>query len=102
MYDVIVCGAGPAGSIAATVLARGGARVLMLDRARFPRPKLCGDTINPGAVAILRRLDLVRLVETQAIDVRGMIVTGERGVSVRCEYADGVRGLAIARRELDA
>ena len=48
MFDVIVCGAGPAGSVAATVLARGGARVLLLDRARFPRDKLCGDTINPG------------------------------------------------------
>ena len=58
MFDVIVCGAGPAGSVAATVLARGGARVLMLDRARFPRDKLCGDTINPGALAILRRLGL--------------------------------------------
>src|SRR6188472_4523459 len=102
MFDVIVCGAGPAGAIAATVLARGGARVLMLDRARFPRAKLCGDTINPGTVAILRRLDLLRRVEAQAIDVRGMMVTGERGVSVRCEYGDGVRGLAIARRELDA
>ena len=102
MFDVIVCGAGPAGAIAATVLARGGARVLMLDRARFPRPKLCGDTINPGAVAILRRLDLLSAVEGQAIDVRGMIVTGERGVSVRCEYGDGARGLAVGRRELDA
>jgi geranylgeranyl reductase family protein len=102
MFDVIVCGAGPAGAIAATVLARGGARVLMLDRARFPRAKLCGDTINPGAVAILRRLDLLPRVEAQALDVHGMIVTGERGVSVRCEYGDGVRGLAIARRELDA
>ena len=78
MFDVIVCGAGPAGAVAATVLARGGARVLMLDRARFPRPKLCGDTINPGTVAILRRLDLLRSVETEALDVDGMIVTGER------------------------
>ena len=46
MFDVIVCGAGPAGAVAATVLARGGARVLLVDRARFPRDKLCGDTIN--------------------------------------------------------
>ena len=57
-YDVVVAGAGPAGCIAAIVLARGGARVLLLDRARFPRDKLCGDTLNPGALAVLRRLAL--------------------------------------------
>ena len=102
MYDVIVCGAGPAGSVAATVLARGGARVLMLDRARFPRDKLCGDTINPGALAVLRRLGLAEAFEAAALPVDGMIVTGERGVRVRCAYGQGLRGLAIARRDLDA
>jgi flavin-dependent dehydrogenase len=102
MYDVIVCGAGPAGSVAATVLSRGGARVLLLDRARFPRDKLCGDTINPGTVAILRRLGLTGAFESGALPVDGMIVTGERGVRVRAAYGDGARGLAIARRALDA
>src|SRR6188508_2934258 len=102
MYDVIVCGAGPAGSIAATVLSRGGARVLLLDRARFPRPKLCGDTVNPGTVAILRRLGLTGVFESSALPVDGMIVTGERGVSVRAAYGGGVRGLAIERLALDA
>ena len=53
MLDVLVVGAGPAGSLAAWRLARAGARVLLVDRARFPRPKLCGDTLNPGAVARL-------------------------------------------------
>ena len=53
--DVIVVGAGPAGSIAALVLARAGVRVSLIDRARFPRDKLCGDTLNPGALAILDR-----------------------------------------------
>jgi len=101
MYDVIVCGAGPAGSVAATVLARGGARVLLLDRARFPRDKLCGDTINPGTIAILRRLGLAEGFEASALPVDGMIVTGERGVRVRCAYGDGVHGLAIVRRYLD-
>ena len=67
MYDVIICGAGPAGSVAATVLARGGARVLLLDRARFPRDKLCGDTMNPGTVAILRRLGLTERFESAAL-----------------------------------
>jgi len=102
MYDVIVCGAGPAGSVAATVLARGGARVLLLERARFPRDKLCGDTINPGALAILRRLGLAASFESSGLPVDGMIVTGEHAVSVRCAYGGGARGLAIVRRDLDA
>jgi flavin-dependent dehydrogenase len=102
VYDVIVCGAGPAGSVAATVLARGGARVLLLDRARFPRDKLCGDTLNPGTVAILRRLGLTGRFESMALPVDGMIVTGERGVRVRAAYGDGARGFAIPRRTLDA
>ncbi|MEO6236377.1 MAG: NAD(P)/FAD-dependent oxidoreductase [Vicinamibacterales bacterium] len=101
MYDVIVCGAGPAGSVAATVLARGGARVLLIDRARFPRAKLCGDTMNPGTVAILRRLAMTGDVEASARPVDGMIVTGEHGVRVSAPYAAGVQGLAIERRVLD-
>ncbi|HEY7446249.1 MAG TPA: FAD-dependent monooxygenase, partial [Vicinamibacterales bacterium] len=58
MWDVLIAGAGPAGSIAATLLARAGARVLLLDRARFPRDKLCGDSLNPGTLALLRRLNV--------------------------------------------
>jgi threonine dehydrogenase-like Zn-dependent dehydrogenase len=56
--DVIIVGAGPAGAVAATVLARAGARVRLLDRSAFPRDKLCGDTVNPGTLAVLRRLGL--------------------------------------------
>ena len=88
--------------MAATVLARGGARVLLLDRARFPRDKLCGDTMNPGTVAILRRLELTGGFEDGAIPVDGMIVTGEHGVRVRAAYGGGARGLALLRRTLDA
>ena len=54
MLDVLIVGAGPAGTVAATVLARNGARVRIVDRARFPRDKLCGDTVNPGTLALLR------------------------------------------------
>jgi geranylgeranyl reductase family protein len=101
VFDVIVCGAGPAGSVAATVLARGGARVLLVDRARFPRDKLCGDTINPGTVAILRRLGLFEAIEPMTSRVDGMIVTGEHGVSVRCRYATQETGCALLRRDFD-
>ena len=84
------------------MLARGGARVLMLDRARFPRDKLCGDTINPGALAVLRRLQLAAAFETAALPIEGMIVTGDGGVRVHCAYGTGTRGCALLRRDLDA
>ena len=97
--DVLIAGAGPAGAIAALVLARRGVRVTLVDRARFPRNKLCGDTINPGALAILRRLGLEHLTEG-GLPVRGMVVSGD-GVSVTGAYEDGLRGVAISRRILD-
>jgi len=74
--------------------------VLVVDRARFPRDKLCGDTINPGTMVALRRLGLTSRFESRAIEVHGMLVTGEGGVEVLGEYGE-VRGLALPRRDLD-
>jgi flavin-dependent dehydrogenase len=99
MLDVLIAGAGPAGAIAATVLARAGARVLVLERARFPRHKLCGDTLNPGALAILDRLGLAHVV-SGGLPVDGMMVTGEAGVRVIARY-EGRQGRSLPRRELD-
>lgn len=101
MLDVLVVGAGPAGSVAATVVARAGARVRLVDRAMFPRDKLCGDTVNPGTLAILRRLHLASEVESRGLQVEGMRVTGENGVAVEGRYPSGVFGRAIVRRDLD-
>jgi menaquinone-9 beta-reductase len=101
MDDVLIVGAGPAGAVAGFVLARAGARVRLIDRAAFPRDKLCGDTINPGTLARLTSLGLAANVEARGLRVAGMLVTGERGVAIEGRYPDGVYGRAIVRRDLD-
>jgi menaquinone-9 beta-reductase len=56
--DVIVAGAGPAGSTAAAVLARHGLSVLLVDRERFPRDKACGDVVPMGCFLELHKIGL--------------------------------------------
>ena len=104
MDDVLVVGAGPAGAIAAAVLARAGARVRIVDRASFPRDKLCGDTLNPGTLGILRRLGLAPDIERGGLAIEGMLLTGQAGsamVSVLGRYPAGVHGRSLSRRDLD-
>src|SRR3990167_1040686 len=68
-YDAIVAGAGPAGSTAARLLAREGASVLLLDRARFPRDKPCGGGVTLRAAAV-QDIDLSPVVERTVYGVR--------------------------------
>ena len=102
-FDALVVGAGPAGSIAALVLARGGARVALVDKATFPRDKACGDLVGPRGVQLLTDLDLI---VPGAIPVRDMIVVGPTGRRVRLPcfpgrtYAD--HALAVPRTSFDA
>jgi geranylgeranyl reductase family protein len=57
-FDVVVVGAGPAGSAAAYCLARDGASVALVDRVRFPRDKACGDLLSPRTIQALRDLGI--------------------------------------------
>ena len=100
MPDVVICGAGPAGTMAAVILARAGVRVRLLDRARFPRHKLCGDTLNPGALAVLQRHGLLD-VSGAGVPIAGMVVTDAAGVRVEGPYGGGIAGRSIPRAVLD-
>ena len=57
-FDVAIVGGGPAGSAAAWQAAQAGARVLLLDKAEFPRDKPCGDGLTARAVSYLQKMGL--------------------------------------------
>jgi flavin-dependent dehydrogenase len=60
-YDVVIAGAGPGGASAAARLASAGVRVLVLDRQRFPRDKVCGDFVGPAALIELEALGVTHM-----------------------------------------
>jgi geranylgeranyl reductase family protein len=76
--DVVVVGAGPAGSAAAAWAARHGRDVLVIDSAQFPRDKACGDGLTPRAVAELQRLGLGDWLDSR-IRHRGLRLLGFGG-----------------------
>src|SRR6266516_4844058 len=102
-FDALVVGSGPAGSIAATVLARGGARVALVDKARFPRDKACGDLIGPRGVQLLSDLGIT-IPGTLKVD--DMIVVGPTARRVRLPCYVGRtypgHGVAMPRLDFDA
>jgi flavin-dependent dehydrogenase len=100
-HDVVVVGAGPAGAIAALSLARAGVAVRLVDRARFPRDKLCGDTLNPGTLALLDRLGVAAGVRQVSRSITGMMVSGPGGATLVADYPDGLAGVALRRSVLD-
>ena len=102
MDDIVIAGGGPAGALAAIILARAGAKVRVFERSRFPRHKLCGDTLNPGALAVLARHVETSELLANSDDIHGMLITGPGGVAVRASYGPGITGRAVTRRVLDA
>src|SRR5690348_9613122 len=99
--DVLVIGAGPAGSAAAVAAARAGAHVCLVDRATFPRPKTCGDAISNSAMEIAAELAGSRAAEAvpRAI-VRGAAAIFPDGSRVTRSYGDR-SGFIVERTDFD-
>ena len=95
--DVLVVGAGPAGSAAATLLARGGADVVLIDQHAFLRDKVCGNGLIPDAHRALRRLGVLDEVMRQAQAVTHAGLISPRGIRVDVPGTLAV----LPRRELD-
>jgi menaquinone-9 beta-reductase len=106
--DVIIVGAGPAGSTAALLLARAGHDVLLLDRSEFPRPKPCGDCLSAGASTVLRDMGVLdRVLRLPHARLRGWQIVAPDGGSFAGTFAAAGTGapadaLAVERFHLDA
>jgi menaquinone-9 beta-reductase len=107
--DAVVVGAGPAGSATAIFLAERGLSVVLLDKARFPRPKICGEYLSPEAARILDRLGVLKDLDAAgAQPLRGMRLVAPDGTALRGVYpaAGQWRGyrdhaMAVPREVLD-
>lgn len=102
--DVIVVGAGPAGSTTAALLADAGCTVLLIDRARFPREKACAEYLSPGVVQELDRLGLLPALDAVAPAwLRAMRVTnGRASFELAFDAANPPRqAMGIPRSALD-
>ena len=98
-WDLVVVGAGVSGSIAAREAARRGSKVLLVEKANFPRRKVCGCFLNANALASLSQLGLTPLlVASQAPAVRGVHVSA----GPRQAYLPLPTGAALSRFWLDA
>jgi len=100
MVDAVVAGGGPAGSTCALLLARAGLTVTLVERATFPRRKVCVEYLNSGAVAALDRLGVLNDVRAQAYALRGVRLVPPRASSVELPFTGGA--LSCERETLDA
>jgi hypothetical protein len=105
-WDLIVIGAGPAGSTCASFCASSGKRVLLLEAARFPRDKVCGDCLNPAVWPVIERLGLASRIEALPSSSPNTIrfsVAGHGQIDLPLPHRNISRSeRVVRRRDLDA
>ena len=105
-FDAIIIGAGPAGSTAALLLARAGWSVAVVEKAVFPRRKVCGEFISAPTLTLLEQAGITQsLLANAGPEVREVAVyAGERVVACPMPRSDGPApyGRALGREHLDS
>jgi flavin-dependent dehydrogenase len=107
--EVVIVGGGPSGAATAWWLARAGIDVVVLDKARFPRPKPCSEYMSPQASRLLEEMGVLAEVEgAGAAQLAGMIIRAPNGALIRGVFAGQHRwrghrdrGLSLQRTRLD-
>ena len=104
-FDVAIVGAGPAGSSTAITLAQKGYRVALIDRAVFPRDKLCGDFLNPINWPVLDQLDvsddILARPHAKISTFRMTAAAGAEAISALPVQGERQFGLGLRRFQLD-
>jgi flavin-dependent dehydrogenase len=95
-WDAVVVGGSVAGSTAARELARRGLKVALVDKARFPRGKACGEGLLPQGVAALREMG----VEVEGCRVRGLRFVAPSGATAEADFPGG-HGMVVRRERFD-
>src|SRR5437764_1510955 len=106
LYDVIVAGAGPGGCAAAITLALDGWKVLLLDKATFPRDKVCGDMISPRSQRVLHALGCLSALQQarpNRVDAGAFFLHGEQIMHARVPHIEGLSnyGCVLPRLAFD-
>jgi flavin-dependent dehydrogenase len=102
-YDIIVVGAGPAGSLYALLTAQCGLKVLLLDRERFPRTRICGGCLHPAVSTLWKRVGLEesfrKLPQTA---VESFMLSNDDRPPIHAAFPSvGETHVAVSRSELD-
>lgn len=103
-YDVIIAGAGPAGSSLAIRLAQTGRSVLLIEKSSFPRPKLCGEFISPECLPCFAELGMLEKIDLAGCNLKqtAFYSNGGRSVAVPSEwFRDGSAAVGLSRAVMD-
>lgn len=103
--DVLIVGAGPAGAAASILLARQGYKVLLVDRATFPRDKACAEYLSPACTPLFAHLGVLdKILSTSPQRLQGMRIVDYHGQDCWgrfLQHGEALEGLALPRLLLD-